>query len=418
MRSTDMVICSRAWLFLAVGCIAFSACAEDRDVPFTYSARVINPKLTGSLYEPHTRTLLIWGTDGTVLHSTDAVTWHYATTPVDADLTRIAADSKGKVLIAVGERGTILRSEDSGHRWHAIALTNSDCDLRTVVHHARSGVWIAAGTRGTILRSLDNGKTWVAVSNDLQLTFETLFVEPGSQAILIGGEAGSIGRSTDAGVSWHLTQVKMQEPVTPITAFHLLGNELIATSALGRFLTSPDRGENWQLHSMGGNAYFTDAVLDPKHDARLLSSHTGDLFRREAGDDAWQKVELTIDGQKRFVSAIRYDDASRSLLAVGHHGLAARSTDGGRNWQKIQSGYASSMESLMQTGQGRFVGFGEGGYIVTSADSGTNWRRVSPELSLNLREAVALPDSDVIVATGELGGVLRSTDSEIGRAHV
>jgi photosystem II stability/assembly factor-like uncharacterized protein len=411
MRTMELLACARTLLFVALGCGTLAASAEDRDAPISYSARVINPKLTGSLFATKSRTVLLWGTDGTIVYSTDANRWHYADTPADADLARVAADATGKVLIAVGERGTILRSEDAGRRWQAVSLAASDFDLRAVIHHASSGAWIAAGTRGTILRSLDGGKTWNSLPNELNLTLATLFIEPDSGALLIGGESGLIGRSTDAGASWLMTRVKMQEPVTPVTAIHLLGNELVATSALGRFLISTDRGESWQLLSMGGNAYFTDAVLEPKSHALLLASHTGDLFRRGRPDDSWEKIELLIDGQKRFISAIRYDANTESLLAVGHHGLAARSTDGGRQWHKIATGFNSSMESLAQFGDGRFVGFGEGGYIVTSADSGKSWRRVSPELSLGLREVVALPGSDVVVASGELGGILRSADS-------
>jgi len=407
----EWLACARTLLFIASGCGTLAASAEDRDAPITYSARVINPKLTGSLFEPKSRTLLLWGTDGTILYSTDTHRWNYADTSADADLTRVAADAAGKVLIAVGERGTMLRSEDAGRRWQSISLPAPEFDLKAVIHHAPSGAWIAAGTRGTMLRSADGGKTWASLPNELNLTLETLFVEPASGALLIGGEAGLIGRSTDAGASWHLTQVKMPEPVTPVTAIHALENELIATSALGRFLISTDRGGSWQLLSMGGTAYFTDAVLDPRFRAVLLASHTGDLFRRRHGDDSWERIELLIDGEKRFVSALRYDIPTQSLIAVGHHGLAARSTDGGQQWQKIATGFDTSMESLAQIGEGRFVGFGEGGYIVTSADSGKSWRRVSPELSLTLREVIALADSDTIVASGELGSILRSTDS-------
>jgi photosystem II stability/assembly factor-like uncharacterized protein len=118
-------------------------------------------------------------------------------------------------------------------------------DLRTVVHHPTTGAWIAAGTRGTILRSLDSGRTWTALDHEMKVTFEVLFFEPNSNAVLIGGEGGVVGRSTDAGVSWHLTRIRMQEPVTPITGFHTLPGQLVATSALGRFLTSADNGATW-----------------------------------------------------------------------------------------------------------------------------------------------------------------------------
>ncbi len=410
MRSKELLACARALLFISMGCTTIASHAE-RDGPISYSARVINPKLTGSLYEPKSRTLLIWGTDGSVLYTTDTNSWNYAVTPVDADLTRIASDASGKVLIAVGERGTILRSEDAGRRWQAVSLAVSDFDLRAVIHHAPSGAWLAVGSRGTILRSTDSGKTWTSLPNELNLTLETLFVEPATGAILLGGESGLIGRSTDAGLSWRVTRVKMQDPVTPVTAIYSLENELIATSALGRVLISNDRGEHWHLLGMGGNFYFTDVAIDPQSHTALLASHTGDLFLRQRGDDAWEKIELQIDGQKRFVSAIRYDAPSQSLIAVGHHGLAARSTDGGRRWQKLAIGFDTGIESLAQLDDGRFVGFGEGGYIVTSSDSGKSWRRVSAELSLNMREVLTLPASDAVVASGELGSILRSNDS-------
>ena len=405
-----MTRCLRVLLWLCA-CLPAPIFADQSKATPEYAARVINPKLTGSLFEPNTRTLLLWGTDGAVLYSADGTSFDWASTPTDADLSRLAADARGKVLIAVGERGVILRSEDSGRQWSSPSAPGAASDLRTVIHHPPSGAWIAAGTHGTLLRSLDSGRTWTALKHELKLTFEALFLEPDSGALLIGGEGGIVGRSTDAGVSWQLERIPMEEPVTPITGFHALPGQLLATSALGRFLTSADRGATWELHSMGGNAYFTDAVFDPEHQVALMTSHIGDVFRRAAGDDSWERVELTFAGQKKFLSAIRYDARTQSLLVVGHHGSAASSTDGGRTWRPAHTGFATSMESLAQLGDGRYAGFGEGGFICASKDSGNHWRVIAPSLSLYLREVVALPKDDVLVASGELGGVLRSTNS-------
>lgn len=401
------------WLCACIPAAIYAAeiFADDHGATPDYSPRVINPKLTGSVFEPNTRTLLLWGTDGVVLYSADGANFDWASTPAGADLSRVAADERGKVLIAIGERGVILRSEDSGRHWSLSDVRGAASDLRAVIHHPPSGAWIAAGTHGTILRSLDAGRTWTALEHDLKLTFESLFFEPRSGALLIGGEAGIVGRSTDAGVSWRLERIRMQEPVTPITAFHSLPGQLLATSALGRFLTSVDGGATWQLHSMGGNAYFTDAVFDPEHRVALMTSHVGDVFRLVAGEDSWERVELTFAGHKKYLSAIRYDARTKSLLVAGHHGLAARSSDGGRTWQQANTGFATSMESLAHLGGGRYIGFGEGGFICASKDHGSRWHVIAPSLSLNLRELVALPKDDVLVASGELGGVLRSTDS-------
>ncbi|MET0533532.1 MAG: hypothetical protein ABW171_04845, partial [Steroidobacter sp.] len=351
-----MLACARMLLSLCL-CIPAAIFADENRPPPAYSARVINPKLTGSLFESSTRTLLSWGTDGAVMYSTDGTRFSWADTPTDADLSRIATDARGKVLIAVGERGVILRSEDAGRRWSSADARGVTSDLRSVIHHPASGAWIAVGTQGTILRSLDAGRTWIRLEHDLQLTFESLFITPNDGSLLIGGEAGLVGRSTDAGVSWKLTRIRMEEPLTPITAFHALPGQLLATSAMGRFLTSNDHGVTWELQSMGGNAYFTDVIFDPEHRVSLMTSHTGDVFRRE-GDNSWERVELTFDGQKRYLSAIRHDPRTRLLLAVGHHGLAARSSDGGRTWQQAELGFTTSIESLAQLDDGRYIGFG------------------------------------------------------------
>jgi photosystem II stability/assembly factor-like uncharacterized protein len=375
-----------------------------------YSARVINPKLTGGLYESASKTLLIWGTDGTILRSTDALTWTYASTPTAFDLTRLAVDSEGQVLIAVGAGGTILRSQDSGRRWIAATVDRADTDLRAVVHHASSGTWIAAGTNGAILRSTDSGRTWRALDSDLDLSFEALFVEPTSGDVLIGAEHGVVGRSTDAGISWNLTRIRMPQPVTPITGFHAFAGQLLATSALGRFLVSQDHGRSWQLVSVGTPAYFTDAAFDPEHEVMLLASHTGDVFRRAASDEAWEHVPVAADEAKKYLSSVRYDAATRSLLAVGHHGTALRSVDGGRQWQQVSVGFPTSLESLLHADGGRYVAFGDGGFVLVSTDSGRSWQRVAPDLSGNLRELVMLPGGGAVLASGELGTVLRSPD--------
>lgn len=405
-----MLACIRGLLWLCL-CISAAISANENKPPPAYSARVINPKLTGSLFESNSRTLLLWGTDGAVMYSSDATTFNWASTPTDADLVRMATDAGGKVLIAVGERGVILRSEDSGRHWTSSSVPRKDFDVRTVIHHPTSGAWIAAGTRGAILRSLDSGKTWAALDHQLQVTFEALFVEPRSGALLIGGEDGYVGRSIDAGLGWQLTRIRMPDPVSPVTAFYSLPGQLLATSAMGRFLTSADNGTTWELHDMNSNVYFTDAVFDPDHRVALMSSHVGDVFRREPGDDAWERVELSSNGRKRYLSAIRHDPRSKSLVVTGHHGMAATSTDGGKTWQQVETGFDTSMESVAQLADGRYIGFGEGGFICSGKDAGRNWRVISPSLNMNLRELVAVPKDNVLVASGELGSILRSVDS-------
>src|SRR5687767_1571145 len=168
-----------AWLFIILAGLC-SACARNQPLDSTtpaYSARVINPKLVEGLYEPVTKAFLIVGSDGSVLRSENGIDWVYANVPVTVDLKKIAADATGKVMLAVSEQGIIIRSEDGGLNWDTVATDNTN-PLYDVIYHSASGTWIAAGAKGTILRSHDAGKTWKGLESRLDVSFQSLFVNP------------------------------------------------------------------------------------------------------------------------------------------------------------------------------------------------------------------------------------------------
>ena len=263
---------------------------------------MINPDLTGGLLVGGSRVLLVWGSDGTILRSEDGVRWSHAVTPGSADLSRAASNERGDVLVAVGNQGTILRSTDAGRTWQAARNETTDTDLRAVVNQPGSRTWVAAGTNGRLLRSTDDGKNWSLVESQLKVAFQTLFVDPETRLILIGGDEGMVGFSNDAGVSWHITTLAMPDPATPVTAFHRFGKLLLATSALGRFLTSEDDAKSWDLMQSSTKAFFTDCAFDPVRGAIVMTGHNGDILRSADGGKSWEGSEIVLDGNKNFLS--------------------------------------------------------------------------------------------------------------------
>ena len=276
--------------------------AQPRDAAPVYVAEVVNPELTNSLLVPGSGVLLLAGSDGTILRSTDGVRWNHAITPSNADLARLAANDKGTTLLAAGARGTLLRSADAGRTWQAATHSILDTDLEALVYHAPSGCWLAAGTNGRLLRSKDDGRTFSELTTNLTLDFHALFVDPETRDILIGGDQGAIGCSTDAGESWQVTMIAMPEPVTPVTAFHRFGKLLLATSALGTLPDLDDDARSWDLLQSELEAFFTDAAFDAAHGALVLAGHNGDVVRSADGGDSWQCVELTTRRHARTSS--------------------------------------------------------------------------------------------------------------------
>ncbi len=397
-------------LLAALPCISPGAPAARQPAP-VYQPQVINPDLNGGLLVNGSRTLLVWGSDGTILRSADGEHWTHAVTPGPADLARIAANASGSVLVAVGAQGTILRSSDDGKTWQPARTATRDTDLRSVVSHPASRSWIAAGTNGRILRSTDDGKVWSLVESQLKTTFQALFVDPGTLSILIGGDEGLVGFSKDAGLSWRITAISMPEPATPVTGFHRFGKLLLATSALGRFLTSEDDALGWDLMQASTKAFFTDCAFDPVRGAIVMTGHNGDVLRSMDGGRTWEGSEISIDGNKNYLSAIRFDARSGSLVATGQGGTFARSTDGGAQWHKASDELVGDVRGLIDdTSRGRLWAFGGGGMILRSSDSGAHWSAARNPLEVSLREIAATAQGKVLIATGRLGAVIRSVD--------
>jgi photosystem II stability/assembly factor-like uncharacterized protein len=368
---------------------AFTLAMAAARVPSpAYLPQVISPDLNGGMLLNGSRALLVWGSDGTILRSDDGITWSHALTPVTEDLAAITSNNSGAVLVAVGSAGAIVRSVDGGRTWHSSRNKVTHTDLRAVVNAAESKIWIAAGTNGRILRSIDDGKNWTLIESHLYVAFQTLFIDPQTHAILIGGDEGLVGFSQDAGVSWQITALAMPDPATPVTGFHRFGKLLLATSALGRFLTSEDGAQSWDLMQASSTASFTDCALDPLRNVIVMTGHNGDVLRSADGGRTWEGGEVTIDGRKDFLRAIRFDVRSGSLVVIGQGGTVARSTDGGVLWTKASDDIAGEVRGLIaDITRNRLIAFGSGGLIVSSMDSAAHWSTARDSLDVSLRRS-------------------------------
>jgi photosystem II stability/assembly factor-like uncharacterized protein len=97
------------------------------------------------------------------LFSKDAgKTWDVAKGSDGRSILRRAATKGSGPVLAVGDKGTILRSEDAGENWSAVD-SGTQNDLRQVSWSGTTAnLAITVGLKGTILLSADGGKTWKA----------------------------------------------------------------------------------------------------------------------------------------------------------------------------------------------------------------------------------------------------------------
>ncbi|MEC5396867.1 WD40/YVTN/BNR-like repeat-containing protein [Uliginosibacterium sp. H1] len=367
-----------------------------------YRAEVINPTLVRGMSVDDGSIQLAWGSDGTILRSTDNQQWQQASSPVTADLNRGGTD--GKVLIIVGAAGAILRSEDKGQTWTQVRHDGMESDLQALTFHAPTRTWITAGTQGVILHSRDDGKTWTAQKASQPFKLESLYADPASQRVWLGGPEGMLGRSDDGGQNWAIVSLGID---TPITGFYRHGETLIATSAQGRFYVSQDKGDNWAFLQLPTRAFFTDTAYDPGHRTIVMSGHTGDVAVSADEGKSWRLVEATFHGSKNYLSTVQFDPRSKGLIAAGHHGTLLRSADGGLSWTAaLPAGTAGNFQGMLYDAKrGTLALLGDGGHLHASQDAGKTWATLSARLTDYQREVIATPDGKGFVTAGQVGAM-------------
>jgi photosystem II stability/assembly factor-like uncharacterized protein len=202
-----------------------------------------------------------------------------------------------------------------------------------------------------------------------------------------------VGFSADRGQSWQVTRISMPDPATPIGGFHRFGQLLLATSTLGRFLTSDDDGNHWDLLQSSSRASFTDAAWDPDHGVILVTGHNGDLLRSTDGGRQWEGREVAIDGRKNCLGSILHDPASHALLVTAQAGTLAHSVDGGETWTSATSDLRGDIRGLLHDpARGGFIAFGLDGLLARSTDSTAHWVFVLQPPGLPVREIVQRPN--------------------------
>ena len=119
----------------------------------------------------------------------DGLTWKSSKASEGKGCLRGLAVAKDRALLAVGDKGVILRSEDRGASWQAVKSPTTE-DLRTVTWCGPLAV--AAGKKGTVVCSKDDGKTWD--HTPVPLTVSLVAVVPAESHVVILGEMGIILR--------------------------------------------------------------------------------------------------------------------------------------------------------------------------------------------------------------------------------
>jgi photosystem II stability/assembly factor-like uncharacterized protein len=307
--------------------------------------------------------------------------------PRDAEHARLAAHalliglaSAGERLIAVGDRGLVVFSDDKGRSWVQADLVPTQALLTGVCFFdAQHG--LAVGHDEVILATADAARTWKRTHYAPEAQQPLLDVWCGAQrhAIAIGAYSTYL-TSQNGGATWTARKFAPASPepqavgaraarsatgAVPAGGYHL--NRIVAASPTrlyiaaeaGHLYRSDDAGASWlTLASPYRGSFF--GVLPLEADAVLAFGLRGNLYRSDDAGASWQKIDTGT--MQLLGGAARFDTGG--IAVAGLSGVLLVSRDGGHRFTLQQQRDYTGLSAVVSVGDDELAAVGDAGTKV------------------------------------------------------
>ncbi len=333
----------------------------------------------------------------------------------DASLHDMAVVSEDR-LVAVGDRGVILISSNSGRSWEP-SQSPTTSNLRSVRFSPQGfglivGGWIGSNTstsHATVLHSLTGGKTWTVVATPDLPRLIGLQIE-GDRCIAWGDYSPkwrtSVFESVDGGLTWHGTAATLGHATAAgISA----KGQFVAIDQLGRsHFGTIAASESAAVHEKSfSNIAQSDKPIQAVHHTGqrwLACGAQGELI---VSSDAreWTDVQIPLSPAARDLCQWRgIEQIGDHVWVCGSPGsIVLHSGDRGLNWTVARTGQTLPLTSIRFVDQNRGWATGPLGLILATRDGGQTWyaqrqreRRVG--LYALVESAAAIPWSPLVAA--------------------
>ncbi|MGY2288604.1 WD40/YVTN/BNR-like repeat-containing protein [Pseudomonas sp. SDO528_S397] len=276
----------------------------------------------------------------------------------------------GKRLVAVGDRGHILYSDDQGTTWAQAKVPTRQ--LLTAVFFADAQHGWAVGHDAQILGSTDGGVTWTRQYQDLKREAPLLDVwfKDASTGFAVGAY-GALVHTTDGGTTWEEVGDRLDnEDQLHLNAIaHVKDAGLFIVGEQGSMFRSRDDGQTWEKLEGPYEGSLFGVIGTARSQTLLVYGLRGNLYRSTDFGDTWEPVPLlAARGALEFglSGASLLDDGS--LVVVGNGGSVVVSHDDGLTFSVFNRPDRISLSAVTAAGNGNLILVGQGGvHMATPA---------------------------------------------------
>ena len=268
----------------------------------------------------------------------------------------IAIVRAGKRVVALGERGAVLLSDDEGLHWRQAEVPVS-LTLTAAMFTTPNEGW-AVGHGGVVLHTSDQGEHWSIQLDGRQVA---------GNALASAKERARAGSETSQRLLARAQQLIDDGPDKPLLDICFSSSTKgYVVGAYGLMLETSDGGRTW--------AYLGDRLDNPK------SLH---------------------------LNAVRCEEAA--IVVAGEQGLLLRSTDGGASFTRMNSPYRGSFFGLAVESPASMTVAGLRGNAFHTSDAGATWQRLDLATQANVTVLSPQHDDRWLMVT-QAGDVFLSAD--------
>lgn len=311
----------------------------------------------------------------------------------------------GNRLVAVGERGIVLLSDDNGRSWRQTGSVPVSATL-TDVHFVSATHGWAVGHSGVVLHSNDGGETWIRQLDGRQA----------AQVILDDAKRRAEAHEEGAAAALRNAQYLVSDgPDKPFLGLRFV-DELngYVVGAYGIALATRDGGKSWQSlvkqipNPRGKHLY----QIRGEGRVLLIAGEQGALFRSDDAGASFMLIETPYEGT--FFGAL--DLPGDGLLAYGLRGNAWRSDDGGESWGPVDMDQPNSITASLRLAHGALLLADEGGRLLRSNDGGQRFSVLPAKVGFSITGMAETYDG-ALVLSGPRGLVRVEADVIARRAE-
>jgi photosystem II stability/assembly factor-like uncharacterized protein len=296
----------------------------------------------------------------------------------------------GSRLIAAGERGLVIVSDDAGRSWRQAQVPVSA--TLTALRFAGEREGWAAGNMGVVLHTGDGGATWRKVLDGRKAADLALATARALHQTSLAGQhaAEAVTQLEDA------QRLAAEGPDKPFLDIAVRSDgSVIAVGAYGLAFGSRDHGRSWtplmqHLPNPDGLSYYG---LAQRGGEQFLFGEQGLLLRAEAGAERFAEQESPSSGSLFAAVALR----EGPLLLMGLRGKVFRSAERGAPWTPLATPVDASLFSGTQLEDGRVVLVGAAGQVLVSRDLGQRFAPVALPVRFPFADVAVAPDGALLL---------------------